>query len=130
MVMNSKHIKTSGPMFDGRAERALQDFIREFAEGYANDVHREVQSRFQQVFKNPTGRYESHVRSRRLGVGKSEVNGAGSPYAAWLEGTSPRNQKSSFKGYGSFRIVAQKMERLAEPTANAEFRARYLRRMN
>lgn len=129
MVMNSKHVKTSGPMFDGRAERALQDFIRDFAEGYAEDVNQELQNRFRQNFKHPTGRYESQVRTRRLGRGQSGVT-SNSPYGAWLEGASARNRKSTFKGYRTFGLTAVKMERRAQAVANAEFRMKYLRRMN
>lgn len=128
--MDGKHVKTSGPMFDGRADRAVQDFVRDFAERYADDVSREVQNRFLQSFKKPTGRYESRIRGRRVGVGRSEVDGAVVPYAAWLEGTSPRNRRSRFKGYGSFRLTAQKMDRKAQTVANAEFRMKYLRRLN
>jgi len=127
--MLGKHVTTSGPLFDGRAERAVQDFIRDFAEGYADDVNRELQNRFQRNFKNSTGRYESQVRTRRLGRGISGVT-SNSPYGAWLEGASRRNRKSSFKGYRSFGLTAAKMERRAEAVANAEFRARYLRRLN
>lgn len=129
MFGTGKHVKTSGPMFDGRAERALQDFIRDFAEGYADDVNAELQNRFRQSFKHSTGRYESQVRTRRLGRGVSGVT-SNSPYGAWLEGASPRNRKSTFKGYRSFGLTAAKMERRAEAVANAEFRMKYLRRMN
>jgi hypothetical protein len=126
---DGKHVKTSGPMFDGRAERALNEFIRDFAEGYAEDVNNELQNRFRQNFKTSTGRYEAQVRTRRLGRGVSGVT-SNSPYGAWLEGASARNRKSSFKGYRSFGLTAVKMERRAGAVANAEFRARYLRRMN
>jgi len=127
-MINRKHVTTSGPMFDGRAERALNDFIREFAEGYAEDVNQELQNRFRQNFKTSTGRYESQVRTRRLGKGVSGVTSS-SPYGAWLEGASRRNAKSSFKGYRTFGETTAKMERRAGAVANAEFRARYLRRM-
>ncbi len=127
--MDGKRVTTSGPLFDGRAERALRDFIREFAEGYAEDVNQELHNQFDKVFKHPTGKYESQVRSRRLGVGRSGIT-SDLPYGAWLEGASQRNRTSSFKGYRSFGIVADRMERRAGAVANAEFRARYLRRMN
>jgi hypothetical protein len=128
--MQSKHVKTSGPLFDGRAKRALNDFIREFAEGYAHDVNDELQSRFTKKFKNPTGRYQAHVRARRVGVGRSVVNGGDLPYGPWLEGGTRRNQRSTFKGYHSFGLTARKMRRRAKVDANAEFKRRYLRRMN
>jgi hypothetical protein len=127
--MDRKYVKTSGPLFDGRAERALNDFIREFAEGYAAAINQELQRQFRSNFKNSTGRYESQVRTRRLGVGKSGVT-SNSPYGAWLEGASRRNRISTFKGYRTFGITSRKMERRAGPVANAAFRARYLRRMN
>lgn len=126
--MDRNHVSTSGPLFDGRAERAVTDFCDDFAKTYADATNRELHNRFAQVFKHPTGRYESRVRVRRTGTGAAVVSGGG-PYAAWLEGTSRRNQKSSFKGYGSFRLTAEKMERLADAAANAAFGARYLRRL-
>ena len=127
--MASKHVTARGPLFDGRAAKAAHDFCVEFAERYADDVNAELQQQFSRVFKNPTGRYESRVRARRVGTGVSEVSGNVTPYGAWLEGTSRRNRTSSFKGYGSFQKVAPKMERKANAVANAEFRMRWLRKM-
>lgn len=128
--MDGKHVTFHGPLFDGRAGRAVDDFVREFAEGYGDKVADELQDRFQQVFRHPTGNYARRIRARRTGTGESEVNAGVVPYARWLEGTSIRNTRSRFKGYRSVRVVAGRMQRRAGPAANLEFRARYLRRMN
>lgn len=127
--MAIKPVSFRGPLFDGRAAKAANDFCVKFAEGYADDVNEELKRQFARKFKNPTGRYARRVRARRVGKGVSQVTGNVTPYGAWLEGTSPRNRKSSFKGYGSFRVVAPRMERRAQAVANAEFRMKYLRRM-
>ena len=128
--MIGKHVTVSGPLFDGRAAKAVSDFVREFAEGYAEDVDTELQRHFSRVFKNSTGRYGARVRARRVRVGVSQVDGNVTPYGRWLEGTSPKNRRSRFKGYHTFRVVAPKMDRRAKRAANAEFKRRYLRRMD
>jgi hypothetical protein len=121
------NVTTSGPLFDGRAARAVRDFCNEFPQRFAEDSVKDLHGRFQRVFKHPTGAYQSQVRAKRLRPGTSAIT-SDSPYGPWLEGAGSRNQKSQFKGYNSFGWIRFKMERTIEPVANAKFHP-YLRRM-
>lgn len=127
--MPGPNVTVSGPLFDGRAAKAVRDFCNEFPKKFAEDSVDQLQARFARVFQShPTGRYESQVRARRLNSRTAAIT-SDSPYGPWLEGASPRNLISSFKGYHSFGWIRFRMERTIEPVANVKFRP-YLRRMN
>lgn len=120
-------IHRSGPIFDGRAEVALSDYVRTTEETIANDTLAAVQERLHEVIRHPTGYYESH-----LNVDKSfnahRVNDMGVIYGPWLEGTGSRNRTTRFKGYATFRIIREKMN--GEAVARAEaILQRFLPRM-
>lgn len=126
--MVGRNVTVSGPLFDGRAAKAVRDFCNEFPYKFAGDGVDQLQERFALVFENRTGAYESQVRHRRLSSRTSAIT-SDSPYGPWLEGKGSRNKISSFKGYHSFGWVRLRMEQTIEPAGNLYFQ-RYLRRMN
>jgi len=69
----------------------------------------EVRSTLGRVLQHPTGYYESRVvadyRSRPPSVHDSRV-----VYGPWLEGIGSRNATTRFKGYHTFRLVAQRLQ--------------------
>ena len=87
-----------------------------------------VKARLGQVLQNPTGYYESNIavlrRAIYRGIWDSNV-----VYGGWLEGVTDRNRTSRFKGYHTFRLVKQSLDRdsvsLAAPVVAA-----YIREMN
>jgi hypothetical protein len=121
-------VEISGPLFDGRAEREIEDACREVNTEVANKVISAVRTRLGLVLKNPTGNYESHIRTERQ-QDDMQVNDSGIVYGPWLEGVSSRNQSTRFKGYATFRIVYQQESSKAGGIATSIV-ARHVGKMN
>jgi hypothetical protein len=109
-MLATTRVTTSGPFFDGRTQyaiwRAEDDMEREIAQWGMNKVH----ARLRRVLKHPTGYYQSHIQTQRV-MDWTEINDGGRiVYGPWLEGVGSRNYPvTRFKGYRTFRLVAQRM---------------------
>lgn len=119
MVNLQVRVTTHGPMFNGMAGPIIDHGCNEAEQDVAEDAERMIRARLGRVLRFPTGRYMSHIHTVRRG-GISEVNDRGIIYGHWLEGTGSRNfPKTRFKGYFTFRLVAQQVQaqadRLADP---------------
>lgn len=68
------------------------------------EVHRELG----RVLQHPTGYYESRVVAD-LTSHPPAVHDSGVVYGPWLEGIGSRNATTRFKGYHTFRRIAQRM---------------------
>jgi hypothetical protein len=103
-------IDASGPLFDGRAARIIEAACQDGQDGVADHAVNLIHDRLGQVLRHPTGYYESQIvtdKSREQDV----VNDGGVVYGPWLEGVGSRNKSTRFPGYGTFRLVAQEIER-------------------
>jgi hypothetical protein len=109
-------VKASGPLFDGTASALVQRYTREGGEAVARWGEQEVQRVLEQVLRNPTGYYQSQVRVNRVSNDSFAITDGGVVYGPWLEGTSRRNAETRFKGYGTFRRVAKRVEQRADRT--------------
>lgn len=101
-----------GSIVDGRLMRQLDtaaDDIETEVGEYAVD---QIRRRLDRVLRNPTGFYRSRVQVETLGD-RLRVTDSGVIYGPWLEGVSRRNQSTRFKGYKTFRLVAQDVRREA-----------------
>ncbi len=78
-----------------------------------------VQDNLRSSLRNPTGFYQSRIRSEPSGTAWT-VNDGGVIYGAWLEGVGSRNRTTRFKGYSSFRRAAQALQREAPVIAERE----------
>lgn len=125
--MTEISIHESGPLFDGRAEVAMREFVRDSEQTIANDAMDMVTQRLHEVIRHPTGYYESHINVAARYDGYA-VNDTGIIYGPWLEGTGSRNRTTRFKGYATFRMIAQKIDREAKVKAE-EILRKYIRRM-
>lgn len=117
-----------GPVFDGRAARAVEDYRQQAmfdvaSQGLA-DVHRILDA----SIRNPTPYYETQIMVERQ-VDAVVVHDRGIIYGPWLEGIGSRNRTTRFKGYGAFRKAAQELQEKAGPIAERALPP-YLRRMN
>lgn len=122
-------VTASGPIFDGRAVKAVDDFLTEAEEVVADEGVNRVRARLGNVLRNPTGAYQSRIttdlaRQDRVVTDQRSVKGP------WLEGTSSRNRTTRFKGYRTFRIVAQDLQGDAARIAEQRALPKFLRRMN
>lgn len=117
--MLTSRVSTSGPFFDGRTAHAVQSACSDFEREYAQHGYNLVHTRLRQVLKFPTGYYQSHIRTTRMADGWSVNDGGRIVYGPWLEGVGSRNfPHTRFKGYRTFRLVAQKMKAQAGPFFN------------
>ncbi len=111
MTSRDTTITTTGPLFDGRALRALSRLEEDLTEVVAEQGEVDVVQFLDSALRNPTGFYQSRIRTDRIAKDRQEVSDGGVVYGPWLEGVSSRNRASTFKGYAHFRRVAQKLER-------------------
>ncbi|WP_413102220.1 hypothetical protein [Streptomyces sp. Inha503] len=122
------NVNTNGPMFDGRAQRAANEYADQLRYRIATEAEDMVRARLQTVLKHPTGYYESHIRVERAG-NSYEVTDGGVVYGPWLEGTGSRNfPVTRFRGYATFRRVKAMIDRRAGGIAQRLLQ-RYIRRM-
>jgi len=118
-------VKYSGPLFDGRAMKALKNFADDAEDRILEDIHDDLSMQFARYFKNRTGRYESSVK-----IHGDTISDGNIVYGPWLEGTSTKNATTRFKGYHIFSRASDTAERQARHIAETLLRAKYLRRMN
>lgn len=120
-----------GPMFNGGARRAADDFVDDWEDESAEEALGLIRDSFHMHFKQPTGYYESHVRIKNANDGHPVVTDGGLiKYGPWLEGVGSRNATTRFKGYHSFRNAARIIELRAHGIGERLLDRRYLRRMN
>jgi hypothetical protein len=125
-MADDETVKATGPLFNGKAERAFKDYAIDAEQYIAEQAVGEVRRQLDRVLKHPTGKYKRSIRVEKKGS-MHTVSDGNIVYGPWLEGVSSRNEKSRFKGYRTFRIVKQRIDRRAE--ADAEKRLpRYLGR--
>lgn len=115
--------RTSGPLSNGEAEKAAQDWATNTTQAIA-DKGVELLRAFPM---NKTGRAHGGFQSALKVVRKSPTMAVipgpqqrGVAWAPWLEGKSKRNQDGKFKGYGLFRKTRTALNKLAPGIAQAE----------
>ena len=126
--MPKPSVTATGPLYDKRGVKFTNAGTEAIEAAVAEATGNEIENRLGNVLKNPTGFYESRVRTDRLRVG-SEVSDSGVIYGPWLEGTSSRNQSTRFKGYATYRKATQTMQRRA-PRIAAQALGPFVRKMN
>lgn len=109
-------VRAAGPLFDGTASALVQRYTQEGGAEVALWADAEVHRVLGQVLRHPTGYYESQVRVNQVSPDSFVITDGGVVYGPWLEGVSERNQTTRFKGYGTFRRVAARVEARADRT--------------
>jgi hypothetical protein len=99
-----------GPVFDVSLFIRVEQFETDLLDAVGDKVAELVRLHGDRCFKNPTGHYNSQVKSRTTETFERTVSDGGVAYGAWLEGVSERNATSRFKGYAMY----------AEEAANAQ----------
>lgn len=123
-------VKTRGPLFDGRAEQALEDFEAAAVEAVAQAGVVEVRQQLDRVLRNPTGHYRSRIGVEDRGSeDRAVVGDRGVVYGPWLAGVGSRNQTSSFKGYEHWREATRELQERAGEIAQRQL-GPFLARMN
>jgi hypothetical protein len=104
----SVEIRFEGPLFDGRAERAMDAACDDAREDVAEFGETHALTLMGMAFRHPTGYYESRVETSRVSSEVSLVHDNGVVYGPWLEGVGSRNrQRPGFPGYWHWRQTKQ-----------------------
>lgn len=110
-------VTETGPLFDGRLERAVAVGVDEAEQAIAQDGVNVVRTELAHVLQHPTGRYQGVIQTERA-VGDWAVTDGGIVYGPWLAGVSQRNRSTRFKGYSHWRRATQRLQARAADTAS------------
>lgn len=110
----------TGPLFDGRAQAAVEAFADDVEQRTAEAVAEDARLTLDRATRHPTGYYRSRVRAERQAGGVVATDG-GVVYGPWLEGVARRNKSTGFKGYRAFRLAQQRVEQRVEQIAEQAF---------
>lgn len=106
--MADVEIRMEGPLFDGRAERAMQAYAEDARDQIAQFGEEAALREMGMVFQHPTGYYESQVKTTVVSSDTARVDDGGVVYGPWLAGVGSRNfPVTRFKGYDHWRIAKQ-----------------------
>ena len=115
MVSLSLTFKTSGPLFDGRAKRAMQAATKSAISELVALGETLVKKDLRPGHGLITGHYRRSItgemKSSTLGI----VHDRNVVYGPWLEGTSSRNKTTRFKGYRMFLKATGQVEKKKKP---------------
>ena len=104
-------VEQKGVLFNAAASKAAANrAVVQVNEVLAQEGVNRVQSRLGHVLQNPSGFYQSKIQVERRSIYRGFSDG-GVIYGGWLEGTSSMNRATRFKGYRTFRIVREELNR-------------------
>lgn len=129
MINLSMHSTVKGPLTDGRAERAVEDYRQDLEKVIARRAAALVVRILKQRIKDPTPYYWNQIRALPVG-GHWEVVDGNVIYGPWLEGVGSRNAPvTRFKGYHAFKLAGQALDAQAGAIGGNHLRL-YIPRMN
>lgn len=104
----SLDIAFNGPLFDGRAERAMERACDDARGDVAAFAEERVLMGTAANFRTRTPYYETRVTTERVSAEVSLVHDQGVIYGPWLEGVGTRNRaRPGFPGYHFWRAAKQ-----------------------
>jgi|GEM_PF-1411273 len=123
--MATTKVKISGPLFDGEAAQAADEFTAALAREIAEIGKTWIQIEAHGMDKSGRGGTGQAAEGVELvGQGRDWVIRGGiraGKYSwPWLEGTSKRNQGNKFKGYKTFSRTRARMRKQVTPWAQEE----------
>jgi hypothetical protein len=126
----SYDVELNGPMFDGRAIKAVMALCNQSQEDAAKAGVGMIQRELDRVLKTqPTGRYRRSIKAEPRD-GHYVITDGRIVYGPWLEGVGSRNAPvTRFRGYHTFRRMQSRIKRRADLVAEGLLRLKYLRRM-
>jgi hypothetical protein len=99
-----------GSLFDGRAEKVVAEACDEIEKSVSMLGASMVRSRLERTLRKQTPYYRMRVVNRQDPPGW-KITDQGVIYGFWLEGIGSRNAPvTRFKGYHTFRTVAQELQ--------------------
>ncbi len=126
----SMHATAKGPLLDGRAVQAHDEYVQDISKVLAQRAERLVVSYSKASFKNVTPYYWNQVRAHPIGGNTWEVDDGGVVYGPWLEGVGSRNTPvTRFAGYGMYAKAGRVVDGIAPTVADDRLRL-FIPRMN
>ena len=119
----------SGPLFDGRADKAATEYCDELAHKVADLGKVLVRANLNEKLKHQTPYYRTQIEATTFYPGTWKVTDQGVIYGPWLEGEGSRNRTTRFKGYHVFRRTTQELRGRVRSEARILLQ-KYLPRMN
>jgi hypothetical protein len=119
-----------GGLFDGGWEVGMFELVADLTGAVADTAMETWRTNLDANIKVNQGRYTSTLRVDRVSDTSAVVNDGTSVYGPWLEGQGSRNfPETRFKGYGSAREAAEKVDAMAGEVG-AEVTARFVEAQN
>lgn len=100
-------VDVSGPLWDGRLQRAIEQAIPEAEKEIADHGVVVVREELGKVVKRPTGHYQGEIQVDR--AAGTRITDGGIVYGPWLAGSSGRNRSTRFRGYHHWRVAVQRL---------------------
>lgn len=115
-------VKHKGAIFNAsNSKAAASRMVVQINDAIAQEGVARVKSRLGHVLQHPTGYYRSRIQVERRSIYRG-ISDGGVIYGGWLEGVSSRNATTRFKGYHTFRMVTQELDKdkskIAQPFVN------------
>lgn len=130
MIELDYEFEKRGPFTDGRAERALHDYVQDVPKVVAREGAKLWTSLLKRFIRNPTPYYWNQIRAVPAAGGWAVTDG-GVIYGPWLEGEGSRNRaRPGFPGYRARRMATQQLDGRAGVIAQNLLNRIYLSRMN
>jgi hypothetical protein len=108
------NVNVSGPLFDGRMDATVVQWLDATKKDVADLGVQEIQQRALKFNRSGrgTGHYATTISTRMVSYGDQLINDGGIVYGPWLEGASKRNSSTRFKGYHQFRRTRTRLRKL------------------
>ena len=114
--------QVTGPLANGEAERAVQDWAHNVAQRLGDEGVTALQAFPMDKTGRAHGGFQENLHNVTAGP-QAVIKGpmiTGVTWAPWLEGTSKRNSSTSFKGYGLFRKTRTDLQKRAPQVGQEE----------
>ncbi len=100
-------LRIRGPVVTGQGPEILAEFVEAVKNEVANQALADVHERLDEMIRFPTPYYETQVTVEPEGD-TVVVHDRGIVYGPWLEGISPKNSLTKFRGYRAFQRAGYK----------------------
>jgi hypothetical protein len=111
-------VDLDGPIFRGEAPAVMARTEERVLDELADTGKNMVVGHLIQVIRQPTPYYWTQIAISDRATHDRLIHDSKVVYGPWLEGVSERNQTSRFKGYHTFRLMAQDLQNRAPAIAD------------
>ncbi len=107
--------EVSGPLYDGTARAAAYKMIDKSKQDLADVGLALLHASSAQFKTHPTWRWETELNGKVMNGRNDILLNDPVPWARWLEGITPRNARTRFKGYHMWARTWRRLQGVARP---------------